>query len=528
MNQPSLIDRRKLMQVTGLSAAALAGLNLAQPISIAAQSSERPTLKVGLALITESIDPHLDFRNQRGLVTYSLVEGLTARDFLTADTPGTGGTIVPSLATTWNRVDDLTLEFTLREGVLFHDGTTMTAEDVKFSLDLILTERATDYPGAKSVLGPIASVEVVDPLTIRVLTSTPDPILEKRLASYAGTIIPKAAFESIGFEGFGLQPIGTGPYKVVEYRPDDVLILESHDGYWGGPPPAARIEFRIIPEVASRIAALVSGDVDIASNIPPDQIETLESDPEVTLSGIPIANIRTIVLNTRVPVTANKRMRQALSLAIDRQLIIDTIWGGRALLPHGYQFDNWGPLYNPDRPTPAYDPDRARELITEAGYDGSTISLWLPIDTYTLADEVTAAIVEMWKAVGINAEQQNMTLADFYEDVDKKPAIQASGNDEFADPDSWYIRYGKGSAYDTYFWTPADTRFDELGEEARASLDTETRYADYQAMLDIYEDEVPSTPLYIPAEFYALRSGIKWTPYSFYYLDFGSKNLSFS
>jgi len=528
MNQPSLIDRRKLIQLTGLSAAALAGLNLAQPISIAAQSSERPTLKVGLALITESIDPHLDFRNQRSLVTYSLVEGLTARDFLTADTPGTGGTIVPSLATAWNRVDDLTLEFTLREGVLFHDGTTMTAEDVKFSLDLVLTEHAGDYPGAKSALGPIMSVEVVDPLTIRIVTSNPDPILEKRLASYAGAIIPKAAFESIGIEGFGLKPIGTGPYKVVEYRPDDALILESHDGYWGGLPPAARIEFRIIPETAAQIAALLSGDVDMINNIPPDQIATLESDPGIVVSGIPIANMRTIAFNTRLPVMADKRLRQALSLAIDRQLIIDTIWGGRALLPHSYQFDNWGPLFNPDRSAPAYDPDRARELITEAGYDGSTISLWLPIDTYTLGDEVTAAVIEMWKAVGINAEQQNMTLAEYYDDIDKKPAIQGSGNDEFANPDSWYIRYGKNSPFDVYFWTPTDASFDELGQEARSSLDPQTRYADYQAMLDIYDDEVPSTPLYIPAEFYALRSGINWTPYSFYYLDFSSRNLSFS
>jgi peptide/nickel transport system substrate-binding protein len=328
-------------------------------------------------------------------------------------------------------------------------------------------------------------------------------------------------------DAFGQQPAGTGPYRVVEFRPDDALILEAHDAYWGGLPPAARIEFRVMPEPAARIAALVSGEVDLVNDVPPDQVATLATEEGVEVRGIPVGAMRILYYNTRHPVLADRRFRQGLNAAIDRELIIASLWNGQAVLPRGFQFPDFGNLYNADRPAPMFDPERARRLIQESGYDGQPVSLWFPVDTFTLDEAVTQAVVEMWREVGIDARPQSMTLAEHWENPDQKPAIHTSNGNEFADPESWWLRWGDESTVGRLFWTPDEPRFYELGHQARTTLDQQTRYAAYQQMLDIWEEEAPGTVLHIPTENYGVRREIGWQPYGFYYLDFRPDNLSF-
>lgn len=522
------LTRRDALKLAGAAGAA-ASLGHWAPTRArqATPAGERPTLRVGVAGTTETLDPHVAGRNQRTLVIRSIFDGPIERDFLGGTPPGTGTALSPALATTWNRLDDLTLELSLREGVTFHDGTPVTADDVKFTYDLIRSDTVADYTSSRVALETVAGVEVVDPTTIRVVTATPDPILEKRLASYYAWVVPRRAFEAVGPEAFGLKPVGTGPYKVVEFRPDDALILEAHDGYWGGTPTAARIEFRVIPELAARIAALISGEVDLIATVSPDQVGAIEAAGGYEVRGVPVANNRLITFNTRHPAMGDRRLRQALGLAIDRQLIIDQLWGGRAVLPRGFQFPDYGELYNPERPTPVYDPERARELIREAGYDGAPLPLWTPTDYYTLGEEVAQAVAAMWQAVGVNVELGNGPVAEFYDNMDRKAAVSDSYGDRLGDPDEWWFLWGEGSEYDAYTWTPADPRFNELGRRARSMLDQTARFGIYQEMLDIFEDEAPATVLYSPIESYGVRQGVRWTPYSAYLMDFRPSNLAF-
>ena len=522
------IDRRKLMQLTGVSAAAIAGGGIIGSASQAsAQSSERPTLRVGLLGIAESLDPHLSNLNARSLVDGSIFDTLIARDFLSSDPPGSGAELAPMLATAWTRLDDLTLEVTLREGVTFHNGQPFTADDVKYSIERILLDPDT-FSQSASTLNTITGVEIVDPRTVRFKTTQPDPVLEKRLTTFSSWVVPKSYLEEVGPDEFGLKPIGTGPYKIVEYRPNDVLILESYDQYWGGLPPASRIEFRVIPEAAARVAALASDEIDIATAILPDQVDTVADTDGLEVRGVQIGNFRTTWYNTRSGPLTDKRLRHALNLAIDRQLIIDTLWNGRAVLPRGPQFENYGPLFDADRPYPAYDPDQAKALIAEAGYAGEPITMYVPADYYTLGTEVSQAIIEMWNEVGFKAELQLVPIANLYDNHESQTVISGSNGNEFADPDAWWFRWAEGTTVRELYWTPENPRFDEAGLEARSTLDVEKRLALYKELMDIWEEEAPGTVLYTPVEQYGVRADIAWQPYSLYVLDFRAGNLQFS
>lgn len=483
-------------------------------------------LRVGVAGTTESLDPHLDGRLQRLLVTHSVFDGLLARGYLAGDPPGTGAGLAPALATGWRRIDDLTLEVTLRDEVVFHDGAPMTTDDVKFTLE-VLRGSGSEYATAKLMFETIAGVEVIDPATVRLMTTNPDPVLEKRLTSWYGWITSRRDFEAVGPEAFGQKPTGTGPYKVAEFRPDDALILEAHDQFWGGRPTAARIEFRVIPEIAARIAALVSGEIDIAASIPPDQVATINDADGFEVRGLPVANIRVITFNTRHPAMRDRRFRQALGLAVDRQLIVDQLWSGLASVPRGFQYPNYGELYNQQRPYPTYDPVAARRLIQESGYDGRPIPLWTPADYYILGEEVAQAVAAMWQEVGVAVELSAGPVAEFYDRLDEKAALSGSWGNELGDPDQWWGNLGKGSVTDEFLWTPDNPRFNELGQRARETLDAQTRFDAYQEMIDIWDEEAPGIVLYSPADLHGVREEISWQPYSFFYMDFRPDNLRF-
>jgi peptide/nickel transport system substrate-binding protein len=313
---------------------------------------------------------------------------------------------------------------------------------------------------------------------------------------------------------------------VAEFRPEELLVLEANEHYWGEPPPAGRLEFIPRPEIAARVSALVSGEVDIITAVPPDQVPVIEGTDGVGVRSVPITNVRMLYYNTRHPVLQDKRRRQALNLAIDRELIVASLWGGRALVPRSYQFSDWAELYNPQRPVPLYDPGAARELLDASGYAGERITLRTPADYYTFGEEVSQAIVEMWRAAGINAEVELIDVAAFWEDVENLTVVTGSNTNEFADPDAFWIRWNASSSNGQHIWT--NERFEEIGLTARHTLDLPTRYAAYQELIDLFEEEAPGTVLYVPYENYGLRRGIEWQPYAYYFLDFRADNLSFS
>jgi peptide/nickel transport system substrate-binding protein len=489
--------------------------------------TERPVLRVGVQALPDSLDPYLHLSNIGTRVTYSIFDHLLERNFRDGDPPGTGRGILPMIAAGWERVDDTTLELTLRDDVVFHNGTRLTADDIVFTFNRMLNNPAPEMVEPAGYVNTITNIEVVDEYTVRFITADPDPLLEMRLTSWATWILPKAYFEESGADAFALNPVGTGPYRFVELKPDEILVLESHDEYFGGTPPASRIEFRVIPETAGRVAALVSGELDIITNIPPDQTDLIDGNDGVEVRSVPLANCHVLRYNVNHPLMADKLLRQAMNLAINRELIIETLWGGKAELMRNHQFREYGDLYNPDRPYRPFDPDGARALLEQSSYDGYTIEFRTTPFTYTLGLEVAQAIIQMWNDVGIKAEVKVMD--NVYSDGPQNIMVTNWSNSSFtADPDSaFWLRWGAGTGTQREFWTPENPRFNELGEQARKTLDQQFRYEAYQELLDIWTEEAPGTELLIPEEHYGVRSDLDWLPYSFYSMDFRKGNLSF-
>lgn len=492
----------------------------------AAAAQERPDLVVAVQDIPPTLEPAKELSNQGVRITYSMFDTLIRRDFLSGDN-GSGSTLVPGLATSWNWVDDRTLDVTLREGVKFHNGETLTADDVVFTFSPErLTGENAPLPDGRSYFGGLESVTAIDPQTVRFVTKTADPIFEQRLASWTAWIINKADWQANAGDSFPQFPIGTGPYKLDEYRADEYVRLVASDDYWEGKPTAASVTFRKVPEEAARIAGLVSGEFDIVTNIPPDQIAQIDGYDDIEARSVVLANSHVLVYNTTHPVLADKRIRQAMNLAIDRQLLADALWAGRAIVPNGFQYPEFGELYDADRPGFGYDPEKAKALLAEAGYKGEEIVYSTRAAYYTNATPAAQAILEMWKAVGINARLNVVESTDALDD-DIHMVRTWSNSTRYPDPAGaiWNLWGPLSGVQKTQKeWAPVE--FNALGAKLDVTTDMAERREVFQQMLDQWEEEAPGTILYQPLETYGVRKSLNWQPYSFYYMDLRPYNLS--
>src|SRR6266851_8449003 len=250
----------------GLLVLTLAAL-LAMPLGAGAQGKD--TLTVALPSHAPTLDPHMHFERVGILVNINMFDSLLHRSAKLE--------FEPSLALSWKALSDTTWEFKLRKGVKFHDGSTMTAEDVKFSFDRVLE------PGKEKKKSPqygniraIKDVKIVNAETIHLITDKPFPLLLERLVFFG--IVPKKHVEKVGDEAFGsTAPVGTGPWKFVEWKRDQHIRLEAFDQHWRGKPPFKHLVFRAIPEVATQVAELKTGGVDIIREVRTDLIPDLKS-----------------------------------------------------------------------------------------------------------------------------------------------------------------------------------------------------------------------------------------------------------
>ena len=481
---------------------------------------QRERMVIGVQGLPGGMDPPNELSNVGTRVTYSVFDTLIRRDFLD------NNKLIPALATEWKRLDETTLELKIRQGVTFHNADPLTSEDAKFTFERLL-KQDSPFVEARSYFASFKEVLAPTPDTLRIVTNAPDPLLEQRLASWGSWILPKKYIEQVGSAEFAKKPIGTGPYKVVKFDPADQLALERHESYWDEKPPAKQMIFRIIPENAARVTALINNEVQLITNIPPDQVKALQGASNVEVRDVPLANMHVLRYNTKHPVLASEKLRQAMNLAIDRKLLVETLWGGRAMLMRGHQFEEYGALYNASRPYIAFDAAKAKALVAESGYKGEKITYRTQADYYTNGLQAGQAIIAMWKDAGINAEILLVTAGD-KEDPAQSMVANWSNSSVLADPDGCLWRgWGKASAVQKSYWTP-DAEFNRLGEEARTSLDVKKRHDNYQKMLDIWEKESPGTVLYAPVENYGVSKDVNWAPYPFYYMDLRAYNLSFN
>jgi len=280
------------------------------------------------------------------------------------------GEVVANLATSWRALDETTFEFDLVSGVQFSNGEPLTADDVVFTFERILSEGGIDgetSPRA-GLLGPLDRVEMVGDETVRFhyANTFPQGLVEQALVHFQ--IVPKDYIAEVGAAGFGAQPIGSGPFVFAGGSLDGQVTLKRNPDYWAGAPALETLVFRMMPEPSTRVAALLSGEVQIIQAVPPDLVDRLESAPNVDVVSAPGTRAYMIELNNAKPPFDDVRVRQALNYAIDWDSILENIYQGYAeRLSTGFLPSGFG--YDADLAPYPYDPERAKELLTEAGYD---------------------------------------------------------------------------------------------------------------------------------------------------------------
>jgi peptide/nickel transport system substrate-binding protein len=506
------LSRRSFLKLAGLTGAAVAMPRvLRSGLALPAFAQASKTLTIGINAEVLSLDPHHVPSAIIGARIYHLMfDQLTRTD--------TSGNVLPMLATEWAATDDTTWVFTLREGVKFHDGTTMTARDYAYSLNRLVFGDGTNESQVRGVFAPyITSVEATGDLELTIKTPATDPLIPLRMASANACVMPEAYVESAGFDAVQTAPVGVGPYKLVELIAGDRLVLTRHEDYWMGLPDATDVIVRLIPENATRIAALQSGEVDFITTISPDLVTQVDGADGLRVDDVLLYNFQLIYFNSLQGLTSNVNFRRALSLGIDREAIAADLWSGYVRPMNDYFLP--GELaYDADRPVFAYDPEAAMRELEAAGYAGEALEFTPPSVYYNNGQLVTDVINELWKAIGVNvtytpletaqwadrslAGQNLATLQSFGTQGD--PATNSSVN-------TWNQWMGQ-------YYQPND-EFKALVAEAGSSLDPELRRTNYRKIADMLDADVPFAPLYQTVEFYGVRENITWTPHQEFYID---------
>lgn len=505
-------------------------VGLAGVIAQAALAQDRPALVVAVNDQPAKLEPADNPLAVDNRATYSVFDTLIRRDRKAEAANPTGGAVlIPGLATEWTRIDDQTLELNLRTGVKFHNGDDFTAADVAFtfSQERLFAEKAA-FPSAKTYLGDVEAVEVVDPTTVRIHTRAADPVLELRLADPVGSIVSKRAYDEEGVDGFKRHPIGTGPAKFVEWKDGDYLRFDAFDEYWGGKPTFSSITYRVVPELSARVAGLINGEFDIALQISPDQFPLIEQNSALEVRGGPIDNLQMIWFVGSEPVLSDKRMRQALSLGIDRQLLVDSLWGGRTTIPTSFQLPSFGALYDASRNDFRYDPVRAKELIAEAGYKGEPIVVRNVTGYYPFGDVMIQAVQKMWQDLGLNVE---LAMIDSVAQMYEPGRAVGTGSTNFLMPAPeglGYALFGAKSTAQLRHGFVSAGKVNALFDQFKVSSDATLRADLWHQILDNLAEEVPGTPVYLTPQFYGVKKSVNWSPYPGYWLDFRPDNLSFA
>ena len=409
---------------------------------------------------------------------------------------------VPLLAEKWETVNPTTWRFHLRKGVKFHNGKPLTAEDVKYSF-----EQYADPKNRRSVFARgISRIEIKNASTVDLVTSEPVSALLFNLTRLQ--IVPKETREKEGVAAFAAAPVGTGPYKFVEWKRDQQLVLEANPTYWRGQVNPKRLIFRAIRDASTRAAELRSGGVDIIATPPAPQLEMIDSgDTQVT----PVKGGRIIIypFNVSAAPFNDRRVREAANLAINKEAIVKNVLGGRGIVMAGPFTPAWLG-YDPSvKPFP-YDPAKAKALLAEAGYPQGFDTTWSISSGVFLKDtEIAEAVAGQLRAVGIRAKIVPTERAKIQKDAQEN-------NFQGMTSVAWGTQFEPDVMLNWVMMRDHMTvpRIKELIVAGRAEVDLEKRRKIYQELYRTAHDEALWLFVHAQDELWAKRRDIPWTPYS--------------
>lgn len=473
---------------TGLGAV-LAALTLG---TSALADSKNGTLTVALQSPVEAVDIYMGPSAETAMTSNAVFNPLVAYD-------AKDGKYVGVIAESWTQVSPEVMEFKLKPGIVFQDGTPLTAEDVAYTVNFI-ADPNTKFR-LKTRYANFAGAEKVDDLTVRVKTHGPYPMLLARLIGVPIYPAKKHAALGADYASWGRAPVGSGPYKVVKYDEATGIVMERWDGYKLGPlPDFKRIVFRPIPDAQTQIAEMMLGNVDLAIAKSPDQVAALTANPNIVATPIADMNFQYMYLDATgvsgISVFKDPRVRKAVYHAINRDAIRkNIIAGGTGDKPVAQLMDRLCFPFQVDCPDgghqPAYDPDKARALLAEAGLkDGFD----LRVSTWGSSRPIAEAVVGYLRAVGIRASVDALTLG-AYRKKQVEGGLQALVSNYVYGglPDTGAVGDFFFSAKDRDYF--GDPELGQLTREANSTLDNAKRKALFRKTFDIVEDKAFILPI---------------------------------
>ena len=448
----------------------------------------------GMTQDLASLDPHVDTDAGTRDVVFNLYEGLVK--------PTSDGGFIPAVASDYIISDDAkTYTFTLRDGITFHDGTPVTIEDVKYSID-----RYAEIQGESSAFSSLVdSVEVQDDKTLVVNLKES---YSEFLPMMTIAIIPQSNEDPAG------NPIGTGPFKYVSYTPGQNLELEKYDGYWQeGVPSLDSVEFKFIADVDTAFVELQAGTIDILKYLTSAQAETLGDDYNIVQGSMNL--VHAMYLNSAYEPLSKTEVRQALCYAVDRDAINNFIFGGKSHIIGAHMIPAMSKYYEPEAETVySYDPEKAKELLADAGYaDGFDLEITVP-SSYSQHVDSAQIIADELSQVGINVTLNQVEWSTWLQDVYKGGNFQATviGFDGTLAPSDWLKKYVTDDAKN--FMHYSNTEYDDVFNTAYTTVDDDVKVENYKKAQMILAEDAAAVYIEDPANLVAVSK--KFGGYTFY------------
>ncbi len=441
-----------------------------------------------------SLDPHAVDDGNEVVVNDNIFEGLLARD--------NDMNLVPLLAESFELVDETTWRFTLREGVTFSNGEALTAEAVAFSVGRVIDPEFNSQQ--LPFFETFAGAEVVDDLTVDILTNGPDPILPSRV--YLLRIAPPAYYsQDIDFSEV---PVGSGPYKLVSWERGQQIVLEANEDYWGGAPEIKEVVIRPIPEDSTRLAALQSGEVDLVRGLIPEQIE--QAPVAISTPGLEFPLVR---IDTQEGLLADPLIRQAMNYAVDKEAIAEALYEGFAVVADGQLLTPGHFGYNPDVAAYPYDPEQAMALLAEAGYDGETITFVGESGRWLKDGELIEVVAAMLTDVGMNVDVQILEWSNYLDELfntEQQPDLIFVGHDNalFDADRTFSAYYACGGSISSY----CNEAVTMLIVDGRTETDEAMRLEMYNEVVSTAREEAAHLYLVNLENIYGLSERLSFTP----------------